>query len=123
MPESLADGRAAPDCGSAVAGVDTTVFDEFLAAVESLPDRYLEALWLRDVLELGYAEISELLGVPVATVTWRRSRGRRLVCECLYGHRPTDTQPTLVTDASPTEVNTMAQETEQGPGNATCQLR
>jgi len=53
------------------------------AALDSLPDVFREAVWLRDVEEFSYAEIANILQVPVGTVMSRISRGRRLLYERL----------------------------------------
>lgn len=49
------------------------------AALDSLPDVYREAVWLRDVEECAYQEIADILGVKPGTVMSRISRGRRLL--------------------------------------------
>ncbi len=56
---------------------------EVRAALASLPDRFREAIWLRDVEELSYLEIAQALSIPVGTVMSRISRGRRLLFERL----------------------------------------
>jgi RNA polymerase sigma-70 factor (ECF subfamily) len=53
------------------------------AALDALPDAFRQAVWLRDVEELTYAEIAEALDVPVGTVMSRISRGRRALSERL----------------------------------------
>lgn len=53
------------------------------AALDALPAPFREAVWLRDVEEFSYAEIAEMLGVPIGTVMSRISRGRRLLFERL----------------------------------------
>ncbi len=52
-------------------------------ALESLPVAFREAVWLRDVEEFSYAEIADMMEVPVGTVMSRISRGRRLLHEGL----------------------------------------
>ena len=52
---------------------------ELQTALDSLPEAFREAVWLRDVEEFPYAEIAEMLGVPVGTVMSRISRGRRML--------------------------------------------
>jgi RNA polymerase sigma-70 factor (ECF subfamily) len=52
-------------------------------ALDALPPAFREAVWLRDVDELSYAEIAEVLAVPIGTVMSRISRGRRLLHEQL----------------------------------------
>jgi RNA polymerase sigma-70 factor (ECF subfamily) len=53
------------------------------AALDGLPDAFRQAVWLRDVEEFSYAEMAEMLGVPIGTVMSRISRGRRLLFERL----------------------------------------
>jgi RNA polymerase sigma-70 factor, ECF subfamily len=53
------------------------------AALESLPAAFREAVWLRDVDELSYAEIARVLEIPLGTVMSRIARGRRLLYERL----------------------------------------
>lgn len=53
------------------------------AALDSLPPAFREAVWLRDVDELSYADIARVLDVPMGTVMSRISRGRRLLHERL----------------------------------------
>ena len=81
--------RGAP--GALSAGVDTpetlllrdTLSAELQSAIDALPESFREAVWLRDVEEFSYAEIAEMLDVPVGTVMSRISRGRRLLFERL----------------------------------------
>jgi RNA polymerase sigma-70 factor, ECF subfamily len=56
-------------------------------ALESLPPAFREAVWLRDVEDLAYAEIAQVLDVPIGTVMSRISRGRRLLQERLRDRR------------------------------------
>ena len=55
------------------------------AALAALPESFREAVWLRDVQELSYAEIAEILQVPQGTVMSRIARGRRLLHDRLAG--------------------------------------
>lgn len=52
-------------------------------ALESLPKTLRDAVWLRDVEELSYADIARRLRVPMGPVMSRISRGRRLLHEWL----------------------------------------
>jgi RNA polymerase sigma-70 factor (ECF subfamily) len=71
-----------------------TLDADLRAALDSLPDAFRQAVWLRDVQDFSYAEIAEILGVPSGTVMSRISRGRRLLYERLTGGRRGDaTQP------------------------------
>jgi RNA polymerase sigma-70 factor, ECF subfamily len=60
-----------------------TLTPELQAAIDALPDAFRQAVWLRDVEEFSYAEIAEMLSVPVGTVMSRISRGRRLLFDHL----------------------------------------
>jgi len=57
------------------------------AALDALPDAFRQAVWLRDVEELTYAEIADVLSVPIGTVMSRISRGRRALYERLQAER------------------------------------
>jgi RNA polymerase sigma-70 factor (ECF subfamily) len=57
------------------------------AAIDELPDAFREAVWLRDVEEFSYAEISSMLSIPIGTVMSRISRGRRLLFQQLSATR------------------------------------
>lgn len=57
------------------------------AALDALPEAFRQAVWLRDVEELTYAEIASVLGVPIGTVMSRISRGRRALYERLQAMR------------------------------------
>lgn len=56
-------------------------------ALDALPDPFREAVWLRDVEEFSYAEIAEMLAIPIGTVMSRISRGRRQLFEQLNAVR------------------------------------
>jgi RNA polymerase sigma-70 factor (ECF subfamily) len=53
------------------------------AALDSLPDAFRQAVWLRDVEDFSYAEIASMLDVPIGTVMSRIARGRRLLLQRL----------------------------------------
>jgi RNA polymerase sigma-70 factor (ECF subfamily) len=53
------------------------------AAVEAIPEPFREAVVLRDLEDLSYAEIAEVTGVPVGTVMSRLSRGRGILAKRL----------------------------------------
>jgi RNA polymerase sigma-70 factor (ECF subfamily) len=48
-------------------------------AIEAIPEPFREAIVLRDLEELSYAEIAEVTGVPVGTVMSRLARGRSML--------------------------------------------
>src|SRR5512134_683085 len=54
-----------------------TLDADLRAALDELPDVFRQAVWLRDVEEFSYAEIADMLNIPVGTVMSRISRGRR----------------------------------------------
>ena len=61
---------------------------DVLSALDALPDRFLQAVWLRDVEDLAYAEIAARLEIPLGTVMSRISRGRRLLHRHLTSEAP-----------------------------------
>jgi RNA polymerase sigma-70 factor (ECF subfamily) len=60
-----------------------TLDADLQAALDGLPDAFRQAVWLRDVEEFAYAEIAQMVGVPIGTVMSRISRGRRMLFERL----------------------------------------
>jgi RNA polymerase sigma-70 factor (ECF subfamily) len=56
-----------------------TLDADLQAALDALPEAFRTAVWLRDVEELTYAEIADVVGVPIGTVMSRISRGRKLL--------------------------------------------
>ena len=65
-----------------------TLAPELQAALDELPEAFRQAVWLRDVEEFSYAEIAEMLSIPIGTVMSRISRGRHLLFERLNHLRP-----------------------------------
>lgn len=64
-------------------------FDSFLdrevvEAIDRLPESFREAVVLSDLEGLTYAEVAEVLSVPVGTVKSRLFRGRRILQQDLY---------------------------------------
>lgn len=57
------------------------------AALANLPEDFRVPVVLRDVGDLDYAEISEVLGIPVGTVKSRIARGRAALANALSGER------------------------------------
>jgi len=60
-----------------------TMAPDLQEALDTLPEAFREAVWLRDVEEFAYSEIAEMLSIPVGTVMSRISRGRRMLYERL----------------------------------------
>lgn len=68
-----APAHASPD----VALLNSIIAPQLQTALESLPKSLRDAVWLRDVEAMTYAEIAERVGIPVGTVMSRIARGRR----------------------------------------------
>ena len=91
--ERVEEAGAQAGAGDGSAGVETperillraTLDADLQAALDGMPEAYRHAVWLRDVEEFSYAEIAEMLGVPVGTVMSRISRGRRMLARTLRG--------------------------------------
>jgi RNA polymerase sigma-70 factor (ECF subfamily) len=77
--ELLGEGPATPPPQDALASGR----EDLERALQALPDAFREAVVLRDVQELSYAEIAAALGIPVGTVMSRIHRGRALLREAL----------------------------------------
>jgi len=58
-----------------------TEIDRLTKAIEAMPEPFREAVVLRDIEDLSYAEIAEVTGVPVGTVMSRLSRGRSMLAK------------------------------------------
>lgn len=58
--------------------------EEVTRAVESLPPDFREVVVLSDIEGLNYAEIADIVGVPLGTVKSRLYRGRRMLQRALY---------------------------------------
>lgn len=53
------------------------------AALDGLAEAFREVVWLRDVDELTYQEIADVLDIPIGTVMSRLSRGRKQLYEAM----------------------------------------
>jgi RNA polymerase sigma-70 factor, ECF subfamily len=58
------------------------------AALRRLPEDFRVAVVLRDLCDLDYAEIAEVIGVPPGTVRSRIARGRAALAEALGNRAP-----------------------------------
>lgn len=65
---------------------DSIVDEEILRAIDDLPEEYRTAVVLSDLEGLPYAEIADLMDVPVGTIKSRLFRGRRRLQEVLYDY-------------------------------------
>lgn len=94
--EPVVSGSESVDqSGAAVSRADTpeqlllrrALDGDLQAAVDSLPEIFRQAVWLRDVEEFSYREIADILQVAPGTVMSRISRGRRMLHERLVARR------------------------------------
>lgn len=72
-----------------------TLDADLQAALDALPEAFRQAVWLRDVEELSYAEMAQVLDVPIGTVMSRISRGRRALSDGLQARRAKAGTPPL----------------------------
>ncbi len=82
VPTDQVSERAASDQTDPGAQVEgSAVRKELRAALESMPIEFRAAVVLRDVGDLEYAEIADILEVKVGTVKSRIARGRALLAD------------------------------------------
>jgi RNA polymerase sigma-70 factor, ECF subfamily len=55
--------------------------------IELLPEAFREVLVMRELEEMSYRQISEVVSLPVGTVMSRLSRARKRLTECVAGRR------------------------------------
>jgi RNA polymerase sigma-70 factor, ECF subfamily len=67
------------------------------AALGDLPEEFRVAVVLRDLCDLDYAEIAEVLGAPPGTVRSRIARGRSALADALGNRGRTPERPTTET--------------------------
>lgn len=91
--ETLADMRE-DDLGDPCRDTPETVLSrkllrsEIIQAIDALPEVFREVLILREIEELSYAGISEVLGCPLGTVMSRLARARLLLRRQLLKFSP-----------------------------------
>jgi RNA polymerase sigma-70 factor (ECF subfamily) len=73
--EETADGDASPE-GTVLARLDGETARRLIAG---LPEQFREVLVLREINDLNYRAIAEVIGAPVGTVMSRLARARRLL--------------------------------------------
>ncbi len=96
-----ADTRPAPGPTPEDALIARAEADAVDAALAEVPEPFREAVWLRDAQEMTYAEIAEVLQVPLGTVMSRIARGRRLLHDRIAGR----TAPSIPGRVSGVKVN------------------
>ncbi|QVQ54894.1 RNA polymerase sigma factor [Spiractinospora alimapuensis] len=84
--------EAAPEPADTTTDVEAQVLaaagrEEILAAIGRLPETHREVVVFALVEELPYADIAEVMGVPVGTVKSRMAKARRLLAAQLPGER------------------------------------
>nr|WP_314635832.1 sigma-70 family RNA polymerase sigma factor [uncultured Janthinobacterium sp.] len=52
-------------------------------ALQALPRPFREVLVLKEIDDLSYKEIADIVGIPIGTVMSRLARGRKLLLACL----------------------------------------
>jgi RNA polymerase sigma-70 factor (ECF subfamily) len=91
--ETLADMRE-DDLGDPCRDTPETLLSrkllrsEIIQAIDALPEAFREVLILREIEELSYAGISEVLGCPLGTVMSRLARARLLLRRQLLKFSP-----------------------------------
>jgi RNA polymerase sigma-70 factor (ECF subfamily) len=79
--------HSAPDDPAANVA-QSRMFKTIMDAVDTLPDDQKQVLVLRELEEMPYKEIAEILGIPEGTVMSRLYYARRRLQELLADHRP-----------------------------------
>ena len=83
---SLTDRLAERGSADAFGTVDDRM--QLVQALGSIGDDYRVAVVLRDVADLDYAEIADVLGIPPGTVRSRIARGRAALAVALGTNHP-----------------------------------
>ena len=87
LAEDIADPSSAPE-RAVEARIDVH------AALARLPEDFRIAVVLRDLENLDYREIADVLDVPIGTIRSRIARGRALLARILGNHLTPDERPT-----------------------------
>lgn len=83
------DGKA---LGIDEIAVQNEQYQQILAAVNLLPEKYREVFVLKYMEDMSYAQITEILEIPATTIQVRLVRARRMVHNRLTG-KPADKVP------------------------------
>ena len=81
--EQQSDSRPSPEDEV----IRKTEAEQLRRAIEDMPEPFREAIVLRELEDLSYAEIAQVTGVPIGTVMSRLSRGRAILAETLLPPR------------------------------------
>jgi RNA polymerase sigma-70 factor (ECF subfamily) len=82
--ENIQDDAPSPE----VVLLQDTGRQEIMEAIEELPVEFREAIILRELEEMSYKEIAEVMDVPLGTVMSRLARARRQLQESLRHRQP-----------------------------------
>ncbi len=77
------DEWAQSDFGTLKLSLTDQMSDEVKAAFENLPENYRMVIELSDLRDFSYAEIAEILDIPIGTVMSRLNRGRKYMQDAL----------------------------------------
>lgn len=95
-PNQWTSGPSEPADRGSSAHVDTLAErDRLVPALAALSEEFRVAVVLRDVADLDYAEIAEVLGIPPGTVRSRIARGRAQLAALLGNQPGSTTRPTI----------------------------
>ena len=94
LSESFDHTQDRPDLDPEAHAIGTATRQDLRAALDDLPEEFRIPVLLRDVGDLDYAEIAEILDVPPGTVRSRIARGRGRLADALAdSHRPEPENP------------------------------
>jgi RNA polymerase sigma factor (sigma-70 family) len=82
--ENIYDGAPNPEALL----LQETGHQEIMQAIEELPVEFREAIVLRELEEMSYKEIADMMDIPLGTVMSRLARGRRQLQEALRHRQP-----------------------------------
>jgi RNA polymerase sigma factor (sigma-70 family) len=82
-PASTIDDHPDPSPTPEEGAIHQGEIDRLRQAIEAMPEPFREAVVLRDIEDLSYAEIALSTGVPIGTVMSRLSRGRSILAKAL----------------------------------------
>ena len=85
--DSAAPAQAADPREEAILNADRRAL---AAAIERLPREYREPVILREMEEMSYQEIAEILEIPIGTVMSRLARARKRLVEVMTGEERKD---------------------------------
>ncbi len=91
----VSDEHEMADDASLVVETQVDDADQLRSLLQQLPEEFRVAVVLRDIMDLDYEEIAEVLGVPGGTVRSRIARGRAKLAELLGNQTSGDERQNL----------------------------